>query len=152
MGRIASDGGYATIVEALLASPEPSIRWKVRTRVLDEAPDSPSIVALREEIRGSERVRRLLAPSSSTEPARRVQQVAGRPLGLAALADLGYPPGDPALRQLREQILETWLAVAYYTEFEATARSAAYRRPGVPVMRGRHRRCASQQGNALSRV
>ncbi len=34
-------------------------------------------------------------------------------------------------------------------EFEATAKSAAYRRRGVPIMRGRYRRCASQQGNAL---
>ena len=68
---------------------------------------------------------------------------------LAALADLGYPPGDPALHPLREQVLGTWLDQSYYVEFEATAKSAAYRRRGVPIMRGRYRRCASQQGNAL---
>jgi hypothetical protein len=43
---------------------------------------------------------------------------------LAALADLGCPPGDHALRPLREQILDTRLAPSYYTEFEATAAEA----------------------------
>jgi hypothetical protein len=68
---------------------------------------------------------------------------------LAALADLGYPPGDTALYPLREQVFGTWLDESYHLEFEATTKSSAYRRRGVPVMRGRYRRCASQQGNAL---
>jgi hypothetical protein len=59
------DGAYGRMVDTLLASPEPSIRWKVRTRVLDEAEGSPGIVALRQAIRTSERVRRLLAPFSA---------------------------------------------------------------------------------------
>ena len=137
------------MLDTLLASPEPSIRWKVRTRVLDEAPDSAGIVALRHEIRDSERVRRLLAPFSSTSWPGAYAKWQGAHWVLAALADLGYPSGDSALHPLREQVLDTWLDASYYTEFEATAKSAAYRRPGVPVMRGRHRRCASQQGNAL---
>jgi hypothetical protein len=37
----------------------------------------------------------------------------------------------------------------FYEEFEAKSKAEAYRRSGVPVMQGRHRRCASQQGNAL---
>src|SRR5688572_14133280 len=48
---------HESIIEALLASPEPAIRWKVRTRVLGEPAD-----AVREEVRGSAIVRRLLAP------------------------------------------------------------------------------------------
>jgi hypothetical protein len=144
-----SEGRHGKILDTLLASPEPSIRWKVRTGVLGEAPDSAGIVALREEIRGSERVRRLLAPFSSARWPSAYSKWQGAHWVLAALADLGYPSGDPALHPLREQILDTWLDTSYYTEFEATAKPAAYRRPGVPVMRGRHRRCASQQGNAL---
>jgi len=143
------DGAHGRMLDLLLASPEPSIRWKVRTQVLDEDPDSAGIVALREEIRDSERVRRLLAPFSSPGRPGAYAKWQGAHWVLAALADLGYPAGDPALRPLREQILDTWLDASYYLEFEATAKSAAYRRPGVPVMRGRHRRCASQQGNAL---
>jgi hypothetical protein len=140
---------HAPIVEALLASAEPSIRWKVRTQVLDEEPDSAEIVKLREEIRGSERIRRLLAPCLSAGRPGAYAKWQGAHWVLAALADLGYPPGDPALHPLRDQVFDTWLDESYYLEFEATTKSAAYRRRGVPVMRGRYRRCASQQGNAL---
>ena len=137
--------GHGPIVDQLLASAEPSIRWKVRTQVLDEAPDS----ALRDEIRGSERVQRLLAPCFAANRPGVYAKWQGAHWALAALADLGYPPGDAALHPLREQVLDAWLDESYYEEFEATAKSAAYRRRGVPVMRGRYRRCASQQGNAL---
>jgi hypothetical protein len=139
----------AGIVEALLASPEPSVRWKVRTGVLGEAPNSAGIVALRDEIGGSERVRRLLAPSFSADPPDVYAKWQGAHWTMAALADLGYPPDDPKLYPLRDRVLDTWLDASYYNEFEAGAKSAAYRRTGVPVMRGRYRRCASQQGNAL---
>jgi hypothetical protein len=144
-----TNGGHGPIVETLLAHPEPSIRWKVRTQVLDEEPDSAAIVALREEIRHSERVRQMLAPCLAASPPGVYAKWQGAHWVLAALADLGYPAGDAALHPLREQVLGTWLDESYYLEFEAAAKSAAYRRPGVPVMRGRYRRCASQQGNAL---
>src|SRR6266581_3377842 len=143
------EGVHGPIVDMLLASAEPSIRWKVRTQVLDEAPDSAAIVQLRNEIRSSERVRRLLAPCFPAGRPGVYAKWQGAHWVLAALADLGYPPGDPALHPLREQVLGTWLDQSYYVEFEATAKSAAYRRRGVPIMRGRYRRCASQQGNAL---
>ena len=142
-------GVHAAIVDALLTSAEPSIRWKVRTRVLDEAPDDPGVIALREEIRSSERVRRLLAPCLSPERPATYAKWQGAHWVLAALADLGYPPGDAALHPLREQLLDTWLDETYFVEFEAFTKSAAYRRRGVPVMHGRYRRCASQHGNAL---
>lgn len=50
-------GGHGPIVETLLASAEPSLRWKVRTQVLDEGADGAAIEKLREEICRSERVR-----------------------------------------------------------------------------------------------
>jgi hypothetical protein len=37
----------------------------------------------------------------------------------------------------------------FFVEFEAGAKADAYKVRGVPVRDGRHRRCASQQGNAL---
>ncbi len=140
---------HGPIVETLLASAEPSIRWKVRTLVLDEAPDCASIVALREQIRDSPRVRRLLAPCLSAARPGVYAKWQGAHWVMAALADLGYPPGDAALHPLRERVLGTWLDESYYRQFEAATKAAAYRRRGVPVMRGRYRRCASQQGNAL---
>jgi hypothetical protein len=141
--------GHGPIVDALLSSAEPSIRWKVRTRVLGEAPDGADLVALRDEIRGSERVRRLLGPCLSADPPGPYAKWQGAHWVLAALADLGYPPGDAALHPLRDLVLDTWLEPSYDVEFVADSKSAAYRRRGVPVMQGRHRRCASQQGNAL---
>ena len=144
-----SDGAYGRMLDALLASPEPSIRWKIRTGVLGEARDSADLIALRQEIGRSQRVSKLLAPFSSPNWPGAYSKWQGAHWVLAALADLGYPSGDPALFLLREQVLDTWLDASYYIEFEATAKSAAYRRRGVPVMAGRHRRCVSQQGNAL---
>src|SRR5262245_30836806 len=108
--QMADDGGaHGKLLDTLLASPEPSIRWKVRTQVLDEAPDSAGIVALRQEIRGSERVWRLLAPFSSASWPGAYSKWQGAHWVLATLADLGYPSGDPALLPLREQILDAWL-------------------------------------------
>ena len=69
---------------------------------------------------------------------------------MAALADLGYPPGDRTLMPIRDQLLDAWLAPEFYEEFECPSKAGDTRRhTGVPVMRGRYRRCASQQGNAL---
>jgi hypothetical protein len=130
------------IADRLLASPEPSLRWKVRTQVLGEPADD-----LRSEIRDSPRVRRLLASFDQRPPAYAKWQGAHWILG--ALAELGYPPGDEALHPLREQVLGTWLDDSFYAEFETASKAGAYRRAGVPVIRGRHRRCASQQGYAL---
>lgn len=69
---------------------------------------------------------------------------------LAALADIGYPPGDESLLPTRDRVLNYWLSDSFYKEFES-ARAVPRRRSadGVPKIRGRYRRCASQQGNAL---
>jgi hypothetical protein len=50
---------------------------------------------------------------------------------------------------MRDRVLDLWLGPTYYQEYEATSRQSSYRRSGVPQIRGRFRRCASQQGNAL---
>jgi hypothetical protein len=141
--------GPGALVDALLTSPEPAIRWKVRTKVLGEAPDSAEIRALRDDIRRSDVVRALLAPFHSAERPGAYAKWQGAHWVLIALADLGYPYGDAALHPLRDQVLDTWLAPAYYQEFEASTKAGSYGRSGVPVLRGRYRRCGSQQGNAL---
>jgi hypothetical protein len=145
--------GMDRVIETLLGSAEPSVRWKVRTRVLDEPADSPEILGLRAEIRTSGLVRRLLAGGDPDgrlrTPGGVYRKWQGAHWVLATLADLGYPAGDQRLQPLREQVLDTWLGKQFYQEFEADSKPASYRRRGVPVMRGRYRRCASQQGNAL---
>lgn len=144
---------YSSVVDALLESDEPSIRWKARVAVLGEDPESKRVRALRREIRSSPRVQTLLAHRDSRGRITRGRSVYDKWQGvhwiLASLADLGYPEADADLYPVRDQILDMWLAPGFYEEFEATRKEDAYKRSGVAVMEGRHRRCASQQGYAL---
>jgi hypothetical protein len=141
------------VLDTLLMSEHASVRYRTRVDVLGESPGSRSMKALREEIRSSPIVRKLLARQRADgriEPVRRVYaKWQGAHWTAAALADLCYPPGDASLEPLRDQLLATWLRDDFYVEFEADSKAKAYRRKGVPVMQGRHRRCASQQSNAL---
>ena len=141
------------VVQTLLRSKEPSVRWKVHVQVLGEDRTSSKIQALEQTIRRSARVRTLLARLDGQGAVRGVRDPYSKWQGehwvLATLADIGYPRGDRALLPLKDQVLDRWLSDVYYREFDATTKSDAYREPGVPRVRGRYRRCASQQGNAL---
>jgi hypothetical protein len=141
------------LVQQLLKSPEPSIRWKTRVNILGEDQGSKRCVALRHQVARSPRVRALLA---RRDPRGRIvtpkgvyDKWQGAHWVLASLADLGYPEGDRSLVPVRDQVYDCWLSPRVTEEFEARAKSDAYKRYGVPVMNGRARRCASQQGNAL---
>ena len=141
------------VSQSLLRSGEPSIRWKVRMHVLEEDPASPTIRNLERQIRESPRVHTLLARRNPRGLLRGIPNAYSKWQGshwvLASLADIGYPPGDRSLIPLRDQVLDRWLGSTYYDEHDATTAAEAYRRGGVPRIRGRYRRCASQQGNAL---
>ncbi len=141
------------LLEELLRSAEPSIRWKARVQVLGEPRDSKRIGRLESEIARSSRVRALLSRRSELGRPGSLRRVYYKWQGihwvLASLADLGYPEGDETLHPIRDRVLELWLRPTVFQEFEATSKAAAYRGTGVPIMEGRYRRCASQQGNAL---
>lgn len=141
------------IIQQLLNSDEPSVRYKIRAGVLGENPRSQSIRKLREAIRRSPRVRQLLSrrdKKGRIEPVRHVyRKWFGAHWVLPALADLGYPPGDEKLAPVLDQVLECWLG-------DWTTRDVVWNNDedlrkckGVPVINGRARRCASQQSNAL---
>jgi hypothetical protein len=139
-------------IDALLRSDEPSIRWKVLVGVAGEDPDSAKIKKLREQIRTSPRVTTLLGGRDRhfTREANVYAKYRGAHWTLAALADIGYPPGDEALLPMCRQVLGHWLADFFYQEFESKSAVPKHRfREGVPNIRGRYRRCVSQQGNAL---
>jgi hypothetical protein len=142
-------------IPTLLRSEEPSIRWKVRLVVGDD-PGSKAMRALREEIRGSPRVRALLsrrAQLGRPDTARAVYyKWQGLHWVLAALADLGYPEGDERLVAIRDRVVGFWTGPAYFHEFAAATSASSYGKRGVPIIRGRYRRCGSQQGNALRSV
>jgi hypothetical protein len=126
------------IIEQLLASDEPSIRYKVRAGVLGEDPASPALQVLREEVRTSPRVMKLLAErrDNGTIPGSVYQKWKGAHWVLAVLADLGYPAGDAALAPLVDQVCACWLSERHVES--------------VPIINGRARRCASQESNALN--
>ena len=144
------------MVDRLLDSTEPSIRWKTRVHVLGESPTSRAVKGLEREIRDSPRVRALLARRNAE--GRLVHQSHpyakwdGAHWILATLADIGYPRGDRSLLPVRDQLMELWLGPQFYEEFTVEKKSQVYKQKGVPIMQGRHRRCASQQSNALFSV
>jgi len=139
-------------IDRLLQSEEPSVRWKTLVKVLGEDPASKQARSLQDEVRLSPRAQRLLAGRDSAGRLHPHAKWQGAHWVLAHLADIGYPPGDQSLVPIRDQVLEVWLGDEFYAEFEAGSKASAYRMRGVPVMEGRQRRCASQQGNALFAV
>ena len=141
------------LIDRLLKSDEPSIRWKIRTQVLGEGVSSRKIKALQEEIRKSQRVQTLLSRKDTKGRRDAGRGVYAKWQGahwvLSTLADIGYPKGDRSLFPARDRVLDAWLDPFFYMEFKAVKKEDAYKQEGVPVMEGRYRRCASQQGNAL---
>lgn len=125
------------IIDRLLASEEPSVRLSVLSHVLGAEGESAEVTRIRSELKGSARVRLLLSETGADGriPIHPYSKWRGAHWVLASLADLGYPPGDAALMPLREQVYG-WLF------------SERHER-GVRSIRGRVRRCASQEGNAL---
>jgi len=141
------------VSRGLLHSEDPSIRWKTRVLIMGEDPTSRRIRDLEQQVRESPRVRTLLARRDARGLLRGISNPYSKWQGahwvLASLADIGYPREDRSLHPMRDQVLDRWLGPVYHREFDATTDSASYRKAGVPRIRGRYRRCASQQGNAL---
>jgi hypothetical protein len=139
-------------MKRLLSSTEHSIRWKYLVNVAGMSPDSAEARREREAIRTSERVQKLLSQRGADG------RISGSPYNkwtgahwvLADLADMGYPPGDESLLPLRDQVYEGWLSPSHTKErlIEKETKAHIYA-GGIPILRGRARRCASQEGNAL---
>jgi hypothetical protein len=147
---------HTGIIERLLQSPEPSVRWKVRANVLGEARESAALRQLEQEVKGSPRVEALLQKVDG-EGHLQIDVYAkwqGAQWVFMTLADIGYPPGDERLRPTADDMVRQWLAERFFREFVADTKPDAYKklRTAIPYMEGRHRTCASQQGNALYTV
>lgn len=140
------------IMDLLLASDDPCIRLKTRLRVLGEDLASPELRALAEAVRTSDRVQRLLslAGGDGRIPGYVYAKFCGAHWVLPDLADIGHPPGDARLVPLRDQVYERWLDPVHTRERVIVKEASSRKRlPGVPIIEGRARRCASQEGNAL---
>lgn len=125
------------LIERLLESEEPSVRYKVMVNVLGHDPESAECCQLRQEIKRSPRVQKLLSgwQWGSQKPPGPYRKWTGAHWVLADLADIGYPSGDEALIPLREDIYD-WLFGDKHQK-------------RIKTINGRVRRCASQEGNAL---
>lgn len=128
-----------TIVEKLLASEEPAIRYKTRVNLLDEDPGMSEIRQLQDEIKHCERVRTLLSERSSDGkiPYHPYAKWYGAHWALVALADLDYPAGDEDLLPLREQEYAWLLSPAHLRSLKNNIKA------------GRTRMHASLEGNAI---
>jgi hypothetical protein len=125
------------IINGLLNSDEPSVRFKILVNVLGQDPASAEIKRLRQEIRTSPRVKLLLSERDldGNIPYHPYAKWYGAHWLLADLAELGYPPGDESLIPLREQVYHWLFGQSHQKRIISIA--------------GRVRRCASQEGNAL---
>jgi hypothetical protein len=143
----------ASIIQQLLRSSEPSIRYKTRVLVLGESKNSVQNKKLKQEIRRSRRVRTLLKNRNKRgqlEPVKYVyKKWQGAHWVLAHLADSGYPEGDESLRPMVDQLFDLWLSPVFVNDVIRDGEQPAYKDKAVPFISGRARRCASQQGNAL---
>ena len=141
-----------SIIIQLLASDDPCIRLKTRLRVLGEDAALPEMRTMAEAVRSSDRVRAMvsLRDADGRISGSAYAKFTGAHWILPILADLGYPAGDTDLVPLRDQVYATWLDPKHTQERVVERESARYKsQPGVPIIDGRARRCASQQGNAL---
>ncbi len=117
-----------SVIDRLLASEDPCIRWRASARVLGK--DSP---ALRHKVAESERVKKLFGERGADGkiPCHAYSKWRGAHWLLVTLADIGYPARDESLVPLRDQALG-WLG---------SGRKAK-------VIDGRTRWCASIESNA----
>ena len=140
-------------VQRLLRSPEPSVRWRTRVRVLGEEPADLRASRLEEQVRTSPRARRLLTHQASPlrdGTSRGIYHYwQGLHWALASLADIGYPAHDPALEPALNRTLAYWTQERYDRLLPDDGTGSTIARDGVVVIRGRPRRCASIHGNAL---
>lgn len=128
----------SSIIQQLLASEEPAVRYRTYVDVLGGAAESVEGQALRREIPAGRAASRLLSErdSQGSLPYHAYNKWLGAHWVLACLAELGYPPGDISLKPLLEQSY-TWLLSAHHLKH------------AVRMIDGRMRRCASQEGYCI---
>lgn len=144
---------HKRMIDKLLQSQEPSIRWKARVNILGENRDSAEIKKLEAEVKNSALVKALLqkVDRSGHMKTQVYAKWQGAQWVFMTLADIGYPRGDKHLQPTMEDEIGQWLEPRFFTDVAVETKDDAYKklRTGIPLMQGRSRTCASQQGNAL---
>ncbi|PKN96918.1 MAG: hypothetical protein CVU43_18265 [Chloroflexi bacterium HGW-Chloroflexi-5] len=124
-------------IDLLAEHPEPSVRYRIAVGVRGSSEESREVAQLHLAVKESSRVQTMLAARGSDGkfPWHAYQKWNGSFWTFLVLADMGYPPGDESLIPLREQTLE-WLL-------------DPGRLKAIPLIDGRWRRCACQEGGAV---
>ena len=93
------------VIQQLLASTEPAVRYRAYVDVLGGDPESAEGQALRREIPTGRAASLLLSErdGQGSLPCHPYKKWLGAHWVLACLAELGYPPGDAGLKPLLEQ-------------------------------------------------
>ncbi|MDP3450440.1 MAG: hypothetical protein Q8R87_07645, partial [Anaerolineaceae bacterium] len=125
------------MIKLLADHAEPSVRYRIAVGVKGFTEQSQEVVQLRLVVKESSRIQTMLGSRDSQDrfPWHAYQKWNGSFWVFLVLADLGYPPGDESLIPLREQTLE-WLL-------------DPGRLKAIPLINGRWRRCACQEGGAV---
>ena len=126
----------------LAASDDVVVAYQARVHLLGVPESEPTAVALRATIADSPRARALLSGRGpdGTIHLNPYAKFQGPHWTLVCLAQLDYPPGDPALLPLKRQV-DDWLSSRDHLRPPRTVR--------YPEQPDRIRRCASQEGNAI---
>lgn len=132
MTAVALDPG----VDLLLRSDEPVIRYRALVDLASVPAEDPRVTAARERIADGTIVKALLADQPGRHP---YSKWRGAHWRLVSLVDLGVPPDVSGMQEAIEPVLR-WIG-------GTAARPRALK---GPVINGLHRRCASQEGNALA--
>jgi hypothetical protein len=139
------------IVELLLKSTEPSVRYKTRLLLRLDDPNSDGMAKLQKEIVSSPRVKLLLSERARNGkiPIHPYSKWDGAHWVLAALADVVYPAGDRSLLPLRSQVYE-WLLTKEHEKY-TRARPYSHHPPKslLDAINKRPRIHGSMEGNVI---
>lgn len=126
-----------SLIKYLQAYPDPIIRWKMVSNVLEYDPSLSEYQTARKELASSPIIQGLLSDRNSEGqiPYHPYDKWFGAHWVLSILADLGYPEGEIPLKPLLEQSYD-WLLSKEHAKYIMTIDS-------------RVRRCASQEGNCI---
>jgi len=125
------------IVQQLLNSAQPPIHYRISVGLLDLPETSVEVKSIREQVRDSSIVKTMLEHRNAEGifPWHAYQKWKGSFWTLLVLGDLGYPMGDQSLLPLAEQSYE-WILSPHHLQT-------------IPIIEGRWRRCACQEGGIV---
>lgn len=138
------------IIDKLKQSTEPIIIAKLNKYILKSDDETNRKLSI--DVKNSERIKKLLSVNDFIDykEINPYQKYYGMHWVLPELADCEYPEGDEVLRAVCNYVCDFWLKEKSIEERTIEKLSKKYKRfPGVPIINGLARRCASQQGNAL---